>query len=114
MVLNMNELKAKLIQIVKLDIHGFMTDYSAVRVKEVLESDYAVCMVPGEEYDAILVSSPLYPVEVGKRSAGWVFSDKKERFPDGHFIDIGTTQTIAEPIDGLKLLSTKRTVYLVI
>lgn len=110
----MSELKAKLVQVIKLDPHGFMLEYSVVRAKEIIESDYGVCMIPDTEYDAILISHPAYPTELGTRSAGWVFNDQKGRFPDGHYIDIGTAMEIAIPTDELKLLSTKRTTYLVI
>lgn len=97
-----------------LGIRGEISQAGIVLASDAIRMDHAVSMIPDEEYDAILIAVKGIDVKLGRQYMGTVFNDKKQRFHDGAFLTIGTVQNIAYPIDGLKLISTKRTTYLVI
>ncbi|BBC78281.1 Hypothetical protein KNT65_gp212 [Escherichia phage EcS1] len=110
-------LKEKIDKILRANLIGIRGEVSQKGIDEVLTElrmDHAVSMVPDEEYDAVLIAVNNHGVELGYQYMGTVFNDKKNRFKDAEFITIGTVKNIVEPIEGLKLVSTKRSTYLVI
>lgn len=87
------------------------------KIKELLANDHAVQMVPESEYDCIAIMHS--PITIGRQFIATVFNDRREGrelgpFADGGVITGGTIKEVCSPIDGLKLVKTKRTTYLVV
>ena len=93
------------------------TEDGVNEIKALLEFDR--CFKIAEQYDhfdgVLLADTPwVNDLVVGKRYAGDVFFDKKERFPDGSYIIIGTVKQIEQLYSEIYLVRTNRSTYLVI
>lgn len=86
------------------------------KIKDLLANDHAVQMVPESEYDCIAIMHS--PITIGRQFIATVFNDRANRkygpFSDGVVITGGTIKEVCSPIDGLKLIKTNRTTYLVV
>lgn len=112
--------KATINEILKeehINFKRYLSSHAIFAIKNLLEADHGISVIPEEEYDAILVSS--HPIKEGEVSFGYIFNDRKKDRPYGPFengegVRTSTIQEIVEPVQGLYLAKTRNTTYLVI
>ncbi|QOI66425.1 hypothetical protein [Erwinia phage FBB1] len=106
-------LREKLLKAIELDEVNEIKEFSLKEIEDFINQDHAVSMIPDHCYDSILVSD-LFEPEVGMHLCGYIFFSRKYPLASGKYIHTSKIRHIAVPIDGLKLVSTMNTTYLVI
>ncbi|AFU63896.1 hypothetical protein ACQ31_gp013 [Salmonella phage STML-198] len=93
------------------------TEDGVQEIKTLLHFDRCFNSIDPSTYDAVLLGDVPWvteEIEVGKRFAGDVLFDKKERFKDGCYIIIGTVLSVEKLFSEISLVKTRRSTYLVI
>lgn len=93
------------------------TEDGVQEIKTLLHFDRCFNSIDPSTYDAVLLGDVPWvteEIEVGKRFAGDVLLDKKERFKDGCYIIIGTVLSVEKLFSEISLVKTHRSTYLVI
>lgn len=91
--------------------------FTAQAVRKIIETSHEVSVIPQQEYDAIIVAA--FEPSVDNVMYGYVFNDRSEKrpkgqFPDGVGIRTSRITTMVEPVQGLFLVKTNNSSYLVI